>query len=88
MVRPIYKAGDRNKLSNYRLISLNRSVVGRLSEAALAARLTRVLYSKGKLFSEDQHGFPRGDAARTPKLYSQKQSRPEAREGWKHTWRS
>ena len=57
VVRPIYKSGDRNDWPTYGLISLISAAVGKLFKAAMATRLTSVLYSKEKLFSEDQYRF-------------------------------
>ena len=47
LVKFLYKKGDRAKWENYRLISL-LSVVGKLYEAFLANRLSRLLDGRGR----------------------------------------
>ena len=55
VVKPLFKDGDREDWTNYRLISLT-SVVGNLFEAVLARRIERAL-SEEDLLTEFQYGF-------------------------------
>jgi hypothetical protein len=58
IVVPIYKAGDRSAVTNYRLVSLT-SVVCKQMEHAIAGYLRQV-WEKSEWLYEGQHGFRPG----------------------------
>ena len=58
IITPIYKAGDKNKISNYRPISLINNF-GKIAEKCIKTRLIN-FFKNNKIMNEHQYGFQEG----------------------------